>query len=92
MAYSRIVNIEYRTEQDMGVFLSKWKDWMPKHMPEVISRTMVKTGPTSSLLMAVYSSSQVADKAKEVVEVFFKENKQHMIDIIAFHGEVLEFA
>ena len=91
MAYSRIVNIEYRSEQDMGLFLSKWKDWMPKYMPEAISRTMVKTGPTSSLLMAVYSSSQIADDAKEVVEVFFGENKQHMIDIIAFHGEVLEF-
>ena len=91
MAYSRIVNVEYRSEEDMELFLYKWKDWMPKHMPEAISRTMVKTGPTSSLLMAVYSSSQVADKAKEVVEVFFKENKQHMIDIIAFHGEVLEF-
>ena len=52
---------------------------------------MVKTGPTSSLLMAVYSSSQVADNAREVVEVFFEENKQHMLDIIAFHGEVLEF-
>jgi len=26
-----------------------------------------------------------------VVEVFFDENKQHMLDIIAFHGEVLEF-
>jgi hypothetical protein len=91
MAYSRIVNIEYRSEQDMGLFLSKWKDWMPKYMPEAVSRTMVKTGPTSSLLMAVYSSSQIADEAKEVVEVFFEENKQHMIDIIAFHGEVLEF-
>ena len=91
MAYSRIVNIEYRSEQDMGLFLSKWKDWMPKYMPEAVSRTMVKTGPTSSLLMAVYSSSQIADDAKEVVEVFFGENNQHMIDIIAFHGEVLEF-
>ena len=91
MAYSRIVNVEYRSEQDMGLFLSKWKDWMPKHMPKAINRTMVKTGPTSSLLMAVYSSSQVADNAKEVVEVFFEENKQHMLDIIAFHGEVLEF-
>ena len=91
MAYSRIVNVEYRSEQDMGLFLSKWKDWMPKHMPKAINRTMVKTGPTSSLLMAVYSSSQVADNAKEVVEVFFEENKQYMLDIIAFHGEVLEF-
>ncbi len=91
MAYSRIVNVEYRSKQDMEQFLSNWRDWMPNHMPKAISRTMVKTGPTSSLLMAVYSSSQIADNAKEVVEVFFEENKQHMLDIIAFHGEVLEF-
>ena len=91
MAYSRIVNVEYRSKQDMEQFLSNWNDRMPKHMPKAISRTMVKTGPTSSLLMAVYSSSQVADTAKEVVEVFFEENEQHMLDIIAFHGEVLEF-
>ena len=91
MAYSRIVNVEYRSKQDMEQFLSNWNDWMTKHMPKAINRTMVKTGPTSSLLMAVYSSSQVADNAKEVVEVFFEENKQHMLDIIAFHGEVLEF-
>ena len=90
MGYSRIVNVEYRSEEDMRLFLSKWKDWMPKHMPDAINRTIVKTGPTSSLLMAVYSSSQVADNAKEVVGVFFEENKEHMLDIIAFHGEVLE--
>ena len=91
MAYSRIVNVEYRSEQDMEVFLSRWKVWMPKHMPEAKSRTMVKTGPTSSLLMAVYASSQVAENAKIVVEVFFDENRDHMLDIIAFHGEVIEF-
>ena len=91
MAYSRIVNVEYRSEQDMDVFLSRWKVWMPKHMPEAKSRTMVKTGPTSSLLMGVYASSQVAENAKNVVEVFFDENRDHMLDIIAFHGEVIEF-
>ncbi len=51
MAYSRLVNVEYRSEQDMEQFLENWKDWMPKHMPDAISRTMVKTGPTSSLLI-----------------------------------------
>jgi hypothetical protein len=91
MAYSRIVNVEYRSEQDMDVFLSRWKVWMPKHMPEAKSRTMVKTGPTSSLLMAVYASSQVAENARKVVEVFFDENENHMLDVIAFHGEVIEF-
>ena len=91
MAYSRIVNVEYRSEQDMEEFLSKWKVWMPEHMPEATRRTMVKTGPTSSLLMAVYASSQVAENARKVVEVFFDENENHMLDVIAFHGEVIEF-
>jgi hypothetical protein len=91
MAYSRILNVEYRSEQDMEEFLSKLKVWMPEHMPEATSRTMVKTRPTSSLLMAVYASSQVAENARKVVEVFFDENRDHMLDIIAFHGEVIEF-
>ena len=52
---------------------------------------MVKTGPSSSLLMAVYASSQIAENAREVVEVFFNENRDHMLDVIAFHGEVIQF-
>ena len=91
MAYSRIVNVEYKSETDMELFLSKWKVWMPEHMPVATSRTMVKTGPSSSLLMAVYASSKVAENAKEVVQVFFDENRDHMLDVIAFHGEVIEF-
>ena len=91
MAYSRIVNVEYKSEKDMELFLSKWKDWMPEHMPIATSRTMVKTGPSSSLLMAVYASSKVAENAKEVVQDFFDENRDHMLDVIAFHGEVIEF-
>ena len=91
MAYSRIVNVEYKSEKDMEIFLSKWNDWMPEHMPVATSRTMVKTGPSSSLLMAIYASSKVAENAKEVVQVFFDENREHMLDVIAFHGEVIEF-
>ena len=91
MAYSRIVNVEYRSEKDMEIFLSNWKDWMHTHMPDAISRTMVKTGPSSSLLMAVYASSEVAENARKVVEVFFDENRDHMLDVIAFHGEVIKF-
>ena len=75
----------------MEIFLSKWNGWMLKNMPDAISRTMVKTGSTSSLLMAVSASSLDAENARKVVEVFFDENRDHMLDIIAFHGEVIEF-
>ena len=71
MAYSRVVNVEYRSEQDMEIFLSKWNGWMLKNMPDAISRTMVKTGSTSSLLMAVSASSLDAENARKVVKVFF---------------------
>ena len=91
MAYSRIVNVEYRSEKDMEIFLSNWKDWMQMRMPDAISRTMVKTGPSSSLLMAVYASSEVAEVARKVVEVFFDENRDYILDVIAFHGEVIKF-
>ena len=91
MAYSRIVNVEYRSEKDMKIFLSNWKDWMETQMPDAISRTMVKTGPSSSLLMAVYASSEVAEVARNVVEVFFDENRDYILDVIAFHGEVIKF-
>ena len=91
MAYSRIVNVEYRSEKDMEIFLSNWKDWMQMRMPDAISRTMVKTGPSSSLLMAVYASSEVAENARQIVEVFFDENRDYILDVIAFHGEVIKF-
>ena len=91
MAYSRIVNVEYRSEKDMEIFLSNWKDWMQMRMPDAISRTMVKTGPSSSLLMAVYASSEVAENARKLVEVFFDENRDYILDVIAFHGEVIKF-
>ena len=88
MAYSRIVNVEYRTEQDMELFLSKWNSWMPHHMPDATSRTMVKTGPSSSFLMAVYSSSQVAEQAREAVEVCLDDNREHMREVIEVQGDV----
>ena len=41
--------------------------------------------------MAVYASSQIAENAREAVEVFFNDNRDHMLDVIAFHGEVIQF-
>jgi len=41
--------------------------------------------------MAVYASSLDAENARKVVEVFSNENRDHMLDLIAFHGEAIEF-
>ena len=53
MKYARIVNAEYNSEDDMITFIAKWEKWCPDNMPPAASRHIVKTGPTSTLLMAV---------------------------------------
>ena len=64
---------------------------MPEHMPDAMSRTLVKTRLTLSLFMALYAPSLFAENAKKVVEDIFDENRDHMFDVISFHGEVTEF-
>lgn len=82
------MNIEYKSEDDLIAFVSKWEKWCPENMPEAISRHMVKTGPKSSLLMAVYESEAIAEDAGMVAETFLN-GAHHIHDMIAFDGEVL---
>ena len=44
-------------------------------MPDVVGLTMVSTGLTSTLLMAIYSAEEIAEEAREKVDRLFNENK-----------------
>ena len=57
-------------------------------MPDAVGLTMVSTGLTSTLLMAIYSAKKRAKEAREKVDRLFKENKYRGLDVIAFHGKV----
>ena len=54
MKYARVVNAEYNSEDDLITFIAKWEKWCPDNMQPVASRHIVRTGPISTLLMAVY--------------------------------------
>ena len=43
----------------------------------------------SLLLLAIYESEEKAEEARQVVDIFFKENAEHTHDLIVFHGEVM---
>jgi len=82
MAYARIVNLEYKSAEDLEIYFKKWEKWAPDNMPEAIRRTNVRTGENSTLLMAIYKTEEMADK-------FFKMEAQHLHEIIDFHGPVM---
>lgn len=42
MAYARVVNLEYKSAEDVEIYFKKWEKWAPDNMPEAISRTNVE--------------------------------------------------
>ena len=89
MEYGRVVNLEFKSKEDLVTFRNKWTKWWPNNVPAVVSRKSIRTSETSILLLATYETEEIADKAKEVVERFFKMEAEHLHDVFAFHGEVL---
>ena len=90
MAFARVVNLEYKSAEDVENYFKKWANWAPDNMPEAISRTSVRTGENSTLLMAVYKTEELAEQAREIADKFFKMEAEHLHDIIGFHGPVME--
>ena len=90
MTYARVVNLEYRSAEDLDIFFEKWTNWAPHNMPQAISRTNVRTSADSTLLLAIYESEEIAEKAREMANTFFKMEAEHVREIIDFHGPVIE--
>jgi hypothetical protein len=89
MKYARVINIELKSPQDLEIFYKKWEKWLPENMPKAVSRTLVRTSPNSTLMMAVYESEEIAEQAREVVQRFFELASEHMHDVVELHGEVM---
>ena len=65
MAYARIVNLEYKSAEDLEIYFKKWEKWAPDNMPEAIRRTNVRTGENSTLLMAIYRTEEWQKKPEK---------------------------
>ena len=89
MKYGRVVNIEFKSKEDLVLFRNKWSNWWPKNATTVLSRTTIRTSESSLLLLAVYESEEKAEEARQVVDIFFKENAEHTHDLIVFHGALM---
>ena len=90
MAYARVVNLEYKSAEDVEIYFKKWVKWASDNMPHTISRTNVRTSENSTLLMAVYETEKMAWEARELADKFFKMEALHLHEIIDFHGPIIQ--
>ncbi len=90
MNYARVISLNFRSVDDLEIFNHKWDNWFPENMPIAISRTLVKTAANSTLMVAVYETKEIAERAREIVENFFQMETKLIHDIIEFDGEVMK--
>ena len=90
MAYGRVVNVECKSKDDLVAFRNKWSKWWPDNVPPVLTRTSIRTSEKSLLLLATYETEETADEARAVIETFFEGVDEHVHEIFAFHGEVMD--
>ena len=36
MAYARVLNMEFKSGEDLEIFMGKWKNWFPENMPSAL--------------------------------------------------------
>ena len=90
MAYGRVVNVECKSKEDLIMFRNKWSKWWPDNVHNALSRTSIRKSENSLLLLATYETDEIADEAKAIIDTFFKAVAEHVHDIFAFHGEVMD--
>ena len=90
MAYGRVVNVECKSKEDLISFRNKWSKWWPDNVHNARSRTSIRTSDNSLLLLATYDTGEIADEAKTIIETFFETVAEHVHEIFAFHGEVMD--
>ena len=91
MPYARVVNMEYKSIDDLENSIKNWSDrGMQKTMgfPDAVSRTAIRTGPNTVMLIAIYETEELAEKAREIVNQYTGKTS-HWHEIIDFHGEVI---
>ena len=59
-------------------------------MHNALSRTSIRKSENSLLLLATYETDEIADEAKAIIDTFFKAVAEHVHDIFAFHGELMD--
>ena len=88
MAYARVVNIEYKVPERLEAAIKNWTEEGFKSFPPALSRVAIRTGPNSTMLIAIYETEEKAEEARQIAEnLSGKHDALH--EVIDFHGEVI---
>ena len=88
MAYARAVNIEYIVPERLEAAVKNWTEEGFKSFPTALSRVATRTGPNSTMLVAIYVTEAKDEEVRQIAEnIAGQQDALH--EVIDFHGEVI---
>jgi len=90
MPHARIINTEFKSEEDLEVAIIAWKKWYPDNMPVSISRHVVRTGEKSTMMTTVYKNEDLLNKAQEIAAQWWELYGHHVYETIVFDRPVID--
>ena len=88
MAYVRVVNIEYKVPGSLEEAIKNWSQEGFKSFPPALSRVAIRTGPNSTMHLAIYETEEKAEEARQIAENIARQHDA-LPEVIDFHGEVI---
>ena len=89
MNIARIRDVEGYSEDDLVRLSDNWGKYNTEKMPKAVSRTAVRTGPTSIMHIAIYSSEEESVAASLIAEEFLASAKNRKKDYITSHAYLM---
>ena len=68
MPYALVVNIEYKIPERREVAIKNWTEEGFKCFPPAASRVAIRTGPNSTMLVAIYETEEKAEDARHIAK------------------------
>ena len=91
MTVARISMAEFNSEESANIFEERYQKVAPPALPEANSLTMIRTGPTSVMSVALYPDLETANNTlearKDMLEEFLHTVKDlwHMEGAVSLH-------
>ena len=90
MPHARIINTEFKSEEDLDVTIVAWKKQYPDNMPVSISRHLVRKGEKSTMMTTVYENEDLLNRAQKIALQWWDPYGHHVYETLVFDGPVID--
>ena len=84
MACAKIINYEFKSEENFELATDSWRKWYLKNLPPAVSKNSVQTGPKSMMFLGIFENEQMMEQSSQIAETWYKIYGDHIYETVIF--------